>query len=73
MKLTNCFHKQNIVKARHFVELYLMAVDVEESSFVEYTQMWIKQTGLFKVYNAIFSFFKAFEVQMYLPLYNTLI
>ena len=50
-----------------------MAVDVEESSFVEYTQMWIKQTGLFKVYNAIFSFFKAFEVQMYLPLYNTLI
>ena len=43
-----------------------MAVDVEESCFIECTQIWVKK-GLFEVYNAkkiLLSFLlKAVEVQ----------
>ena len=43
MKLMKCFPMQNSIKARDSVEcLSHMAVDEEESSFGEFTQMWIK-------------------------------
>ena len=41
IKVMKCFHKQNSINTRHFVEcLSDMAVDVEEFSFLEYTQKW---------------------------------
>ena len=60
MKPMKCFPMQNSIKARDSVEcLSHMAVDEEESSFVEYTQMWIKPAnrgGLFEVNDATFLF-----------------
>ena len=44
-----------------------MAIDVEESSFLEYTQMWIKR-GLFEVFMQLYRSFKAVEEQTYFPL-----
>lgn len=66
MKLRKHFLKQTSTKAGNFVEcLTHMAVDGEESSFLEYTKLWtttVNRGGLFEI-DATFLFFKAVEVR----------
>ena len=67
MKLKKRFMKQNNTKARQFVEcLSHMAIDGEETSFLDYTRMWtviVNRGGLFDLNDATHLLFKFIEVQ----------
>ena len=74
-KLMKTFMKKRCHKARQFVEcLSHMAIDGDETSFLQYTRTWsqaVNRGGLFEVSEATFLFFKSIELktQNVLPMY----
>ena len=67
MKLKKQFIKKNCAKAGQFVEcLSHMAVEGNESSFLEYTKMWtslVNRGGLFELNDTTYLLFKSIELK----------